>query len=194
MAVPAADKAALRQAILARRDALSSIQRAQLSAAATGHLLALPAVKVARAILAYLSFGSEYDTLGFVETLLAQGKRLILPRVDRGNRRLDLFQVSDPQAQTAAGTWGIREPIPERSVPASRDQASLVLVPGVAFTPQGARLGYGGGFYDRLLADWPGRPPVIAAAFAVQIVASLPMGPADVPIDAVVTEDGLLSE
>ena len=142
-------------------------------------------------MLAYLSFGSEYDTRVFVDTLLAQGKRLVLPRVDRANRRLELFEVSDPQAQTTAGTWGIREPVPERCLPAPRKEISLILVPGVAFTPRGDRLGYGGGFYDRLLAGWSSRPPVVAAAFAVQIVDRLPMGPDDVRIDAVVTEDGM---
>lgn len=193
MVVPAADKAALRRSILAKRDALPVAQRARSSAAITAHLLDLPAVAAARAVLAYLSFGSECDTQALVDALLAHGKQLILPRVDRANRRLELFRVSDPRAQTAAGTWGIREPVPERSVPAIRKEASVVLVPGVAFTPSGDRLGYGGGFYDRLLAAWPGRPPVIAAAFAIQIVGSLPMGPDDVRIDLVVTEEGRLA-
>jgi 5-formyltetrahydrofolate cyclo-ligase len=193
MAERAADKAALRRSILSKRDAVPAVQRAQSSAAITRHLLDLPAFTSAQAVLAYLSFGSEYDTRVFVDTLLGRGKRLILPRVDRANRRLQLFQVSDPQTQTAAGTWGICEPVSERSLPASRGEVSLVLVPGVAFTPRGDRLGYGGGFYDRLLAGWPSRPPVVAAAFAVQIVDSIPMGPDDVAIDAVVTEDGLLT-
>jgi 5-formyltetrahydrofolate cyclo-ligase len=192
MVAHAADKAALRRFLLSRRDALAPVQRIESSDAITRHLLDLPAFSSAKAILAYLSFGSEFDTQVFVDALRAQGKQLILPRVDRGNRRLELFRVSDLLAQTAAGTWGIREPIPERSVSASRTEASLVLVPGVGFTPHGDRLGYGGGFYDRLLASWPGRPLVVAAAFAVQIVGSLPMGPNDVRIDAVVTEDGWL--
>jgi 5-formyltetrahydrofolate cyclo-ligase len=188
----AADKAALRRSVLARRDALSPAQRAQLSARITDHLLALPSFSAAQGVLAYLSFGGEFDTGVFVGAVLTQRKRLILPRVDRANRRLQLFEVADVEAQTAAGTWGIREPVPERSLPASKKNISFVLVPGVAFTPRGDRLGYGGGFYDRLLAEWPGRPPVVAAAFAVQIVETLPMGPDDVRIDAVVTEDGLL--
>jgi 5-formyltetrahydrofolate cyclo-ligase len=192
MAERAADKAALRRSILSKRNAVPVVQRVQSSAVITRHLLDLPAFTAAQAVLAYLSFGSEYDTQALVDALLAQGKRLILPRVDRANRRLELFEVSDPQAQTAAGTWGIREPVPERSLAASRGDISMVLVPGVAFTPRGDRLGYGGGFYDRLLAGWSSRPPAVAAAFAVQIVDRLPMGPDDVRIDAVVTEDGWL--
>jgi 5-formyltetrahydrofolate cyclo-ligase len=193
MAGRAANKAALRRLILARRDRLSAEGRLAAGAAITRHLLDLSTFRAAKVVLAYLSFGSEYDTGGFVDTLLTQGKRLVLPRVDRANRCLQLFQVTDPKAHTAAGTWGIREPVPERSLPARREEASFVLVPGVAFTAFGDRLGYGGGFYDRLLADWPDRPPLFAAAFTLQVVEVLPMGPSDVRLDAVVTEEGLLT-
>jgi 5-formyltetrahydrofolate cyclo-ligase len=127
-----------------------------------------------------------------VAAVLTQGKRLALPRADRAIRRLQLFQVTDPAAQTAAGTWGIREPVPERCTAVEREEVSLVLAPGVAFTPQGDRLGYGGGYYDGLLRDWPARPPVVSAAFALQVLPELPTGPNDVRIDFVVTEDGLL--
>ena len=188
----AAEKAALRRSILARRDELSPDQRAQLSARITSHLLGLPAFAAGSSVLAYLSFGGEFDTGALVGAVLAQRKRLILFRVDRANRRLQLFEVADIGAQTAAGTWGIREPIPDRCVPVSKGDISFVLVPGVAFTPHGDRLGYGGGFYDRLLGEWPGRPPLVAAAFAVQVVETLPMGPDDVRVDGVVTENGLL--
>ena len=187
----AAEKAALRRSILARRDAIPAASRAELSARITTHILALPGFSSASAVLAYLSFGSEYDTTRLVRATLAQGKRLILPRVDRANRRLGLFQVVDPETQTVAGTWGIREPVPERCTPVVREAAALVLVPGVAFTLHGARLGYGGGFYDRLLAHWRERPPLIAPAFGLQVIEHLPTSPADVTIDAVVTEDGL---
>lgn len=152
----------------------------------------MPAVASARTVLAYLSFGSEYDTGQLVAAVLARRQALVLPRVDRAMRRLQLFHVTDLEAQTAAGTWGIREPVPERCAPAEREELSLVLAPGVAFTPQGERLGYGGAYYDGLLRDWPARPPVIAAAFALQVLPQLPTGPNDVRIDMVVTEDGLL--
>lgn len=187
----AAEKAALRRSILARRDALPAAQRSELSARITNHVLALSVFSSAQTVLAYLSFGSEYDTAELVHATLALGKRLLLPRVDRANRRLELFQVTDPDTQTIAGTWGIREPDLERCAAVPRESAALVLIPGVAFTLQGARLGYGGGFYDRLLARWPDRPPVIAPAFGLQLVETLPTSPTDATIDAVVTEDGL---
>ena len=67
-------------------------------------------------------------------------------------------------------------------------RSEAVLVPGVAFTPGGGRLGYGGGFYDALIRDWHSRVPLIAPAFELQVVQDLPLGPDDQLIDTVVTQ------
>ena len=114
--------------------------------------------------------------------------RVALPRVNRQAQQLDLFLVQDVVADTTAGTWGIREPIPKRCVIADPSAIDVVLAPGVAFTPTGERLGYGGGFYDRLLAGWRPRPAVIAAAYDIQVVDTVPIVAGDVAVDAVVTE------
>jgi 5-formyltetrahydrofolate cyclo-ligase len=67
------------------------------------------------------------------------------------------------------------------------------MVPGVAFTAAGDRLGYGGGYYDRLLSRWPyPRPGLVAAAFSIQIVPAIPVTACDVPVDWIVTEDGVV--
>ena len=148
----------------------------------------LPAFSDAHTILAYLSFGSELSTLRFVDALLARGCGLALPKVDRERRRLAIYVVKNLESDTTAGVWGIREPDPARCAPADLRAIDAVLVPGVAFTRTGERLGYGGGYYDRLLGDWPERPPLIAAAFELQICDVLPVGPSDCPVDLVVTE------
>jgi 5-formyltetrahydrofolate cyclo-ligase len=186
---PNAEKAALRRAVLARRDALPADARAQLDRRITGQLLTQPALAQPRAVLAYLSFGSEFDTGVLLRTLMDRGVGIVLPRVNRHARCLELYLVQDLAAGTAAGTWGIREPVPERCAVAQREAIDAVLAPGVAFTRTGERLGYGGGFYDKLLGSWPQRPRVIAAAYGVQLVDRLPMAASDIPMDAVVTED-----
>ena len=184
------DKALVRRAILARRDALEAPVRSESSRRITDQLLKLPSFDSAASILAYLSFGSEFDTSVFVAAILAQGKRLVLPRVNKQLRRLELFAVTDLTRDVVPGVWGIREPNPDRCNAAAAGQVGLILVPGVAFTPRCERLGYGGGFYDRLLSEWSGhRPRAAVAAFNLQIVDSLPMGPTDAPVDLVVTED-----
>jgi 5-formyltetrahydrofolate cyclo-ligase len=186
-----ADKAALRVAVLARRDALPHTARADLSRRITGALLAQPALATAATVAAYLSFGSEFDTADFVARVLGAGKRLALPRVNREQHRLELHAVHDLDRDLVPGVWGIREPWPERCPLTTLQETDLVLAPGVAFSSRCDRLGYGGGFYDKLLAGRGARPVVIAAAFDVQVVSTLPVGPDDVPVDLVVTESAI---
>jgi 5-formyltetrahydrofolate cyclo-ligase len=190
---PSTAKAVLRREIIARRDALSAEMRVAFSARITVHLQGLPAFQSARALLGYLSFGTEYQTDRLLATRLANGLPLGLPRINRIRRELEIFLVGDLQTDTAPGVWGIREPQPERCAPAELEKFDLILVPGVAFTAAGDRLGYGGGYYDRLLARWPHpRPRLVAAAFSVQIVPAIPTTVSDVPVDCLVTEDGVI--
>ena len=118
----------------------------------------------------------------------ADGKQLALPRVDRATRRLAIHAVADMVNDVQAGVWGIREPRAEQPLVAL-ETIDFVLLPGVGFTPRGARLGYGGGFYDRLLEHFAQRPPLVAAAYAVQIRAQLPLHKHDRGVDLVVTEE-----
>ena len=185
------DKQKLRTRLLSLRAALDRGEHARLSGLITARLLSLPEFERARCVLAYLSFGSEFDTGEFVHTLQARGCALVLPRIDLAQRALTLHRVTDPEADTLPGVWGIREPDPEHCPSADRADIDAVLVPGVAFTAAGGRLGYGGGFYDRLLRGWPRRVPLIGAAFELQVVDDLPLGPEDEPIDTVVTEAGV---
>ena len=192
MSTPGADKVALRRAVLAQRDALPASEREALGRRVTACLLSQPAVLNARRALVYLSFGSEFDTAPAIAWLRGRGVTIVLPRVEREPRGLVLHEVADPQTDLAPGVWGIREPVSARCPRVERESVDLVLAPGVAFTPDGGRLGYGGGFYDRLLADWPGRPPILAAAFDMQVLDELPLAAHDVPVDAVVTESRVL--
>jgi len=141
--------------------------------------------------MAYMSIGSEFDTAAFVSDLQARHKTLVLPRAPRGSRALELYVVRDLEDDLAAGVWGIREPRPEICRVTQVDEIDFVLVPGVAFTARCERLGYGGGFYDRLIGRFPRRPALVAAAFASQMVPHLPVSPTDQLVDAIVTEDAI---
>jgi 5-formyltetrahydrofolate cyclo-ligase len=185
-------KAALRKKIVAVRDALPPAARRELSARITTQLLDLDAYRNARCVLAYMSFGSEFDTTVLVDDVLAHGKQLCLPRVDRDKRELALYRIEDIERDLQSGVWGIREPRPE-CPPADLDRIDFVLLPGVAFTPRCERLGYGGGFYDRLVPRFGRRPPLVAAAFALQICEEIPLDATDQCVDVVVTESSLFT-
>lgn len=139
--------------------------------------------------MAYWSIGSELETAGFVTDLRAKGKTLVLPRAPRGGRMLELYAVRDPDQDLAPGVWGIREPRAEACRSVLPEEVDFVLVPGVAFTARCERLGYGRGFYDRLIGMFSERPALVAAAFALQIVPAMPVSPTDQHVDLVITED-----
>lgn len=188
-----ADKRALRAAVLARRDALAPAARAAASAVITERLLARPALARAQTVAAYLTFGSEFDTSAFARAVIGSGRRLALPRVERASRALTMHAVTDLAAALLPGPFGIREPDPERCPAVAPGDIDFVLVPGVAFTPRCERLGYGGGFYDRFLPRCTRAPALVAAAFALQVVESVPIEPTDLPVDRVITESGELT-
>ena len=181
-------KSELRRQIIAARDALPPAAREASSAAITAQLLALDAYRSAARVLSYMSFGSEFDTAAFNADVLANNKQLCLPRVDRTARRLDIHIVENLASDLHSGVWGIREPRADR--PAA-DMAAIdfVFLPGVAFTARCERLGYGGGFYDRLIPRFMHRPALVAGAFGVQMCETVPCDANDQRVDVVVTEN-----
>lgn len=182
-------KAALRREILAARDALPATERAELSAYITQQLLALDAYRNAACVLAYMSFGSEFNTAQLVLDVLANGKQLCLPRLNHDKRQLELH-LADNLEHLENGVRGIREPR-AGSPRADFTRIDFVLLPGVAFTPRCERLGYGGGYYDHLVAQYTNRPPLVAAAFALQIRDEIPLAAGDQCVDVVVTESSI---
>ena len=180
-------KAVLRRAVLLRRDALPEGERALLSARIVVAILDLPTYRNADTVLAYASFGTELQTDELLRRVLDDGRALVLPRVERGG--LGLYVVRDLARDLSPGTWGIREPEPDRCPPADAVGVGFALIPGVAFDRRARRLGYGGGFYDRLLACGLSEgTPLVSGAFEVQIVDEVPTDPHDAPVDFVVTE------
>jgi 5,10-methenyltetrahydrofolate synthetase len=187
-------KRALRARALAARAALEPAARAAEAQDATARLLALPAWSAARTVAAYLSIDAEFDTGPLVREILGSGRRLVLPRVvdprSPAARRLVLHAVADPRTDTLAGPWEIREPDPRRCPEVAVDTVDLLLMPGLAFDRQGGRLGYGAGYYDRLIAATGPGCVRVALAFGVQCVPEVPMQSHDQRIDWLVTAEG----
>lgn len=183
------DKGSLRERVLERRDAMSPELQDAFSQEIIRNIVGLETYDESEVVLAYAGFGSELRTDEFLCRTLDLGKRLILPRVNRETKSLDLYEVKDLTHDLTAGTWGIKEPDPSRCDPADIRDVDFVLVPGVAFDSRCGRLGYGAGFYDGLLANrrvsqtW-----LVAGAFEAQMVERVPMLAHDVHLDLVLTE------
>lgn len=184
-------KSSLRKTVLGRRNAMDDGVRTALSLAILDKIANLDCYRRSSVVLVYVGFGSELQTETFLRRVLDDGKVLLLPRVNREERRLDLHEVENLDQDLEAGTWGIREPKPDlcrRVEPAAID---FVLVPGVAFDPRGARLGYGGDYYDRLFAVCTDSHPfLVAAALELQMVDEVPLEEHDARVDLIITEGG----
>ena len=180
-------KRALRERVLRARDSLPAAARAEAGAAIVRMLTARPDYGAARALLLTLPYGSEWDTRLLLTVALEQGKTVAVPRVNLERRMLDLHVVRDLGRDVEPGYRGIPEPHAGRP---TMELAAIdwVLVPGVAFDLRGHRIGYGGGYYDRLLPALPRSAACVAAAFELQIVDEVPTAPHDFALDAIVTE------
>jgi len=177
-----------RERAVSARDAMPAAQRAIAGRAIADRIGALPEFVAARTVLLTLPFRTEWDTLLLVRRALAAGKTVALPRVDVATRMLVLHAIRDVDADVALGYRDIPEPRAEAPTIAL-PTVDWVLVPGVAFDPQGGRLGYGGGFYDRLLPLLARQVLRVAGAFEAQIVAQVPAAPHDVKVDLIATEN-----
>ena len=181
------DKRVLRDSVMAARDALPAAHRARASRSIADRIAALTAWRAARVVLLTLPFRSEWDARLVVRDALAAGKTVAAPRVDAPARMLRALVIDDLERDVEDGHRGIPEPYADRpAIPLER--IDWVLVPGIAFDAAGRRLGYGGGYYDRLLPLLPPAAARVAGAFEAQIVERVPAAPHDIGVDCIVTE------
>jgi 5-formyltetrahydrofolate cyclo-ligase len=184
-------KQALREQIAGAILSLKPAERMALSARAQALLAETPEFKAARAVMVYQSDATEVDTHELILAALASGKRVGLPRTEKGQRVLQVLEILDVQRDLERSRFGFKEPL--RLLPAIPLEAlDLVVVPGRAFDAQGYRLGRGGGYYDRFLAHPALRALAVALAFDCQIAPSVPHLAHDRQVNLVVTESRII--
>ena len=179
------DKKQLRQYFSALRKTEKNHEK---DSSITGRLLSEKLIKDADVVLMYASFGSEINTWDIAERLLERNIMLAYP-LCRENSEMTFHVVSSADQLTVSniGKFGIREP--DISLPEPRlTKRSVCILPGLAFTESGGRLGYGGGFYDRFLAANKNLYK-IALSYEKLVVPELPIMPHDIRTDLIVTEE-----
>jgi 5-formyltetrahydrofolate cyclo-ligase len=180
-------KRALRDRVLQARDEWPAPDRVRAGAAIATTIAARGDFRAAGTVLLAVSFRSEWDTRWLLEAGLAAGKTVAAPRVHTASRMLEPCRVLDLDRDLAPGFRGIPEPLPHCAlVPLAA--IDWVLVPGVAFDSGGYRIGYGGGYYDRLLPLLRRDARRVAGVFELQLVDRVPTAPHDLTVDAIVTE------
>ena len=173
------DKAALRRMIREQKRAMTEAEIESRSAQ-LGELFAQSKLYLeAETIYGYLPYNQEVRTVPMLERALKDGKKVAVPKVYGDTMK---FIYLEDLSQVEKGYAGIPEPMAD--APVAEDPTALVLMPGLAFTKGGDRMGYGGGFYDRFLAEEPSHP-TLALCYAFQMVEQLPTEEYDIPVDLV---------
>ena len=171
------NKAALRQQIRSLKRQMTEAEIIRKSHQLCAEFLASDAYRNARSIYGYMSYNQEVRTQELLEQALRDGKRVAIPKCYGKEMR---FIWIDDFSQTAKSSCGIPEPV--HDAPVADDPTALVLMPGMAFDRQGRRIGYGGGYYDKFLAQEL-EHPTVALCYDFQLLEDLPAEDFDVPVD-----------
>lgn len=173
------DKKALRQQMREKKRAMTPEQIQEASNRLAEMFFDCAAYKNAKTVYGYLPYNQEVRTLPILQRALQDGKRVAVPKIYGEEMR---FIYLADLAAVERGYAGIPEPVADE--PVAQDPTALVLMPGLAFDPQGHRIGYGGGFYDKFLAREPGHPTV-ALCYDFQVLPQLETEEFDLPVDCV---------
>ena len=178
-------KSELRKQVLQEMKALPREEKQFIDQALTERLLQHPFYQEAKVIASYLSFSHEFQTQELIEQALKDGKKVLIPKT-YPKRRMD-FVVYDPQ-QLVKTAFGLLEPQGDLEV-VDASQIDLIHVPGLAFTTEGYRIGYGGGYYDRYLEHFSGH--TLSTIYPCQIQDFIPENH-DIPVQEVLIDEGNL--
>jgi len=173
------DKTELRRGIRQRKRAMTEEEILCRSQKLGMLFLASEAYKNAKTIYGYLPYNQEVRTVHMLEQALKDGKRVAVPKCYGDEMR---FIYMDDLSKVEKGYANIPEPIADG--PVADDKTALVLMPGLAFDPQGHRIGYGGGFYDKFLSAEP-EHPTLALCYEFQMLPHLETEDHDIPVDYV---------
>ncbi|WP_447383487.1 5-formyltetrahydrofolate cyclo-ligase [Streptococcus pseudopneumoniae] len=178
-------KSELHKQVLQEMKAISQEQKQAIEQALTERLLHHPFYQEAKVIATYLSFPHEFQTQGLIEQALRDGKKVLIPKT-YSKGRMD-FVVYDLQ-QLVKTSFGLLEPQGNLEV-VDASQIDLIHVPGLAFTMEGYRIGYGGGYYDRYLEQFTGH--TLSTVYHYQVQDFIPENH-DIPVQEVLIDEGNL--
>jgi len=181
-------KTAIRKTIIRKREALGDVRRNEKSLSITQRLLGLDAFKKSKSVFFFLSLLHEVQTEAMILEAFRLGKEVFVPLVNVREECLQVVQIPSLNIKFVIGKHGIREPAPEVRGIVSPSRIGLVVAPGLAFDACGNRIGYGGGYYDKLLKEVSNDSISIGVGYDLQILDLVPHSELDEPVQFVVTE------
>ncbi|PFV85680.1 5-formyltetrahydrofolate cyclo-ligase [Bacillus sp. AFS059628] len=183
------EKVRLRKQIIEHMNSLSEERYTTLSEQIAFSLYAQKEWAEAKTIGITLSMENEVNTYPIIEKAWEEGKKVVVPKCNKETRTMSFRKISNfDQLETVY--MNLREPIPALTEEVNADEINLQIVPGVAYTERGERIGYGGGYYDRYLVHYKGK--TLSLAYSFQMVDHIPVEPFDKNIEKIITEKGTM--
>ncbi|EJQ55361.1 MULTISPECIES: 5-formyltetrahydrofolate cyclo-ligase [Bacillus] len=183
------EKVRLRKQIIEHMNSLSEERYTTLSEQIAFSLYAQKEWAEAKTVGITLSMENEVNTYAIIEKAWEEGKKVVVPKCNKETRTMSFRQISNFD-QLEIVYMNLREPIPARTEEVNADDIDLQIVPGVAYTERGERIGYGGGYYDRYLLHYKGK--TLSLAYSFQIVEHIPVEPFDKNVEKIITEKGTM--
>lgn len=181
-------KDAIRNELIRKRNVIPPEVRNAKNRIIQERLYALDEFMNARVVFSFVSFRTEVDTSGIIKKAFFDRKKVVVPKVNKEDRMLLLYEIKNMD-ELSEGYMGIPEPsVATADRSCSIHDAEIVIIPGVGFDPHGNRIGYGAGYYDKLLSEMKRVVPVIAPAYEEQLVDFIPAEEHDIRVDLIVTD------
>ncbi len=183
------EKTTMRKEMLDKLANIDSEERKNIEQQLMENLLTTELWQNAQIIGIYLSFGNEWETREIIKEAWKQGKQVAIPKTIPKTKEMKFYQI-DNYSQVRKGHFDIEEPIVDEATFIEKNKVDLLIVPGLVFSKDGYRIGFGGGYYDRFLVDFI--HPTASLVSQKQLRDRLPISNYDIPVSYLITEAGII--
>ncbi|MBL4933427.1 5-formyltetrahydrofolate cyclo-ligase [Clostridium paridis] len=182
------EKKLIRENIIKKRDLLDADTKKIYDIKIKEFLVNFNLYNLSNSVFIFVGFGNEVDTMNLIKDALEKNKRVYVPKIDNKNKEMKVIRIKSI-GELKPGFWGILEPESNEELD---EELDLIIMPGVAFTRSGERVGYGGGYYDKFLEKANPKIPKVVLAFSLQVLEELPQESFDIKVNYIITENEII--
>ena len=181
----------LRNIILDKRNNMISDQVLEKSSKIIDKLTSSEEYKTSKTVFIYMDFKNEVKTLGLINKMLGENKHVVIPYTDVANTIIIPVEIKDVERDLKISQFGYLEPKTENVIQVQPEKFDLIIVPGVVFDYNLNRIGFGKGYYDRILKLKRQNTKAIAIAYEFQVLDEIPFEDHDIKMDMIITEENI---
>lgn len=181
----------LRKKVLKIRNNMSEVEVISKSRLIMNRLADLDVYKNSRTVFIYMNFKNEVMTAELIEKMLSKNKRVVIPYTDTENTVIIPSELKNMDEDLALSRYGYYEPVFEKIKAVEPEEFDLIIAPGVVFDRKLNRIGFGKGYYDRILCRKRKDSSIVAPAYEFQVLAEVPAEQHDIKMDMIITENNI---